>query len=98
MEAMIFGLCLLTSDVNVFLLLSNKKSGLAAGFSLLSLVLTGVTVYFWRQLLLASGRDTALLGLRHSPAVPVLLGLLALAALVGLVLALRQWFQARKQG
>ncbi len=97
MEAMIFGFCLLTSDVNAFLLLSNKKSGFALGFSLLSLALTGVTVYFWRRLLIASGRDPALLGLRHSPAVPVILGLLALAALLGLILAVRQLILGRKR-
>ena len=47
MEAMIFGFCLVTSDINIFLLLSYKtykKSLLAAAFSLLSLVLTGITV------------------------------------------------------
>ncbi len=90
MEAMIFGFCLFTSDVNLFLLLSYKKSVLAAGFGLLSLALTGVTAFFWHKLLLASGRDTALLGFHHSPLVPILLGLLALAALAGIVLAVLQ--------
>ena len=90
MEAMIFGFCLLTCDVNIFLLLSYKRSLLAVCFSLLSLALTWITVHFWLQLLVASGRDTALLGLRHSPVVPILLALLALAALIGLVLSLVQ--------
>ena len=90
MEAMIFGFCLVTCDVNIFLLLSYKKSLLAVAFSLLSLALTGVTAYFFRRLLLSSGKDAALLGFPHSPVIPVLLCLLALAALVGLVLALVQ--------
>ncbi len=90
MEAMIFGFCLLTSDVNIFLLLSYKKSGFALGFGLLSLALTAVTAFFWRKLLLASGRDAALLGFHHSPLVPILIALLALAALAGIVMALRQ--------
>ena len=96
MEAMIFGLCLFTCDVNVFLLLSYKKSLFAALSGLLSLALTGVTAYFFRQLLLSSGKDAALLGFRQYPAVPILLGLLALAALVGLVLAVAQLFRGRK--
>ena len=93
MEAMIFGFCLVTCDINIFLLLSyktHKKSLLAAAFSLLSLVLTWVTAHFFRQLLISSGKDPALLGFRQNPAVPVLLAVLALLALIGLVLALVQ--------
>ena len=90
MEAMIFGLCLITSDINIFLLLSNRKSLLAIAFSVLSLALTVVTAHFFRQLLLSSGKDAALLGFPHSPVIPVLLCLLALAALAGLVLAVVQ--------
>ena len=99
MEAMIFGFCLLTCDINIFLLLSYKtykKTLLAVLFSLLSLALTWVTVHFWKLLLLASGRDTALLGFRHSPLVPILLGLLALAALAGLVLSLARLAKSKK--
>lgn len=90
MEAMIFGLCLLTSDINIFLLLSNRKSLLALAFSVLSLALTGVTVHFFRQLLISSGKDAARLDFPQAPAVPILLALLALAALAGLVLAVVQ--------
>ena len=90
MEAMIFGFCLVTCDVNVFLLLSYRKSLLAAAFSLLSLALTGVTVYFFRQLLISSGKDVSLLGFHEYPVIPILLCLLALAALAGLVLAVVQ--------
>ena len=90
MEAMIFGLCLITSDINIILLLSNRKSLLAVAFSLLSLALTGVTAYFFRRLLLSSGKDAALLGFHQYPAVPILLCLLTLAALAGLVLAIIQ--------
>ena len=100
MEGMIFGFCLVTSDINIFLLLSYKtykKSLLAAAFSLLSLVLTGITVYFFRQLLLSSGRDAALLGFRHAPLIPILLCLLALAALVGLVMALVQLVKLKRE-
>ena len=100
MEAMIFGFCLVTSDINIFLLLSYKtykKSLLAAAFSLLSLALTGVTAYFFRRLLLSSGKDAALLGFHQSPAVPILLGLLALAALVGLVMALVQLVKLKRE-
>lgn len=97
MEAMIFGFCLFTSDMIVYLLLlSYKKPGPALGFGLLSLVLTGVVLYFWRNMLLASGKSVELLGFRQYPAVPILLGILALAALVGMVLALLQW--AKKGG
>ena len=96
MEAMIFGFCLLTCDVNIFLLLSYKKSLLAVCFSLLSLALTWITVHFWKLLLISSGKDTALLGFHHSPLVPILLGLLALAALVGLALSLVQLAKSKK--
>ena len=97
MEAMIFGFCLLTSDVNIFLLLSYKRAGLALGFGLLSLALTVVTSVFWRKLLLASGRDTALLGLHHSPAVPILIALLALVAVIGTVLAVVQLIKKARE-
>ena len=99
MEAMIFGFCLISSDINIFLLLSyktHKKTLLAVLFSLLSLALTWVTVHFWKLLLISSGKDTALLGFRHSPVVPILLGLLALAALAGLVLSLAQLAKNKK--
>ena len=96
MEAMIFGFCLLTCDINIFLLLSYKKSALALGFSLLSLALTWVTAHFWTRLLVAGGRDPALLGFRHSPAIPILIGLLALAAFVGLVLSVAQLVKNKK--
>ena len=62
MEAMIFGFCLISSDINIFLLLSYKtykKTLLAVCFSLLSLALTWVTVHFWKLLLISSGKDTA---------------------------------------
>jgi hypothetical protein len=97
MEAMIFGLCLLTSDIIVFLLLSYRKPALTLGFGLLSLVLTGVTAFFWRQMLLAGGKDTALLGFRQYPAVLILLALLALAALAGMVLAAVQMVKKDRQ-
>ena len=98
-EAMIFGFCLISSDINIFLLLSYKtykKTLLAVCFSLLSLALTWITVHFWKLLLISSGKDTALLGFRHSPVVPILLGLLALAALVGLALSLVQLAKSKK--
>ena len=98
-EALIFGFCLFTCDVNIFLLLSYKtykKTLLAVCFSLLSLALTWITVHFWKLLLISSGKDTALLGFRHSPVVPILLGLLALAALAGLVLSLVQLAKSKK--
>ena len=98
-EAMIFGFCLLTCDINIFLLLSYKtykKTLLAVCFSLLSLALTWITVHFWKLLLISSGKDTALLGFRHSPLVPILLGLLALAALVGLARSLVQLAKSKK--
>ncbi len=96
MEAMIFGLCLFTSDVIVFLLLSYRKPGLAIGFGLLSLVLTGVTALFWRRMLLSSGKSAELLGFHQYPAVLILLGILALAALAGIVLALVQMVKQRR--
>ena len=98
-EAMIFGFCLISSDINIFLLLSYKtykKTLLAVCFSLLSLALTWITVHFWKLLLISSGKDTALLGFHHSPLVPILLGLLALAALVGLALSLVQLAKSKK--
>jgi hypothetical protein len=99
MEAIVFGFCLLTCDINIFLLLSYKtlkKTLLAVCFSLLSLVLAWITTHFWLKLLAASGRDAALLGFHHSPPVPILLGLLALAALVGLVLSVVQLAKSKK--
>ena len=91
MEAMIFGFCLITCDVNIFLLLSYKKSLLAVAFSVLSLFLTWITAHFFRLLLISSGKDAALLGFRQYPAVPILLAILALAALIGLALSAVQW-------
>ena len=88
MEAFLFGLCLLTADIIVFLLLSYKKGGFALGFGVFSLLLAAVTAYYLRQYLLGRGEDAALLGFRLRPVPVILLGLLALAALVGTVRAI----------
>lgn len=88
MEAMLFGLCLFFSDLIAVLLLAQKKPGLSLIFSCLALVLTGVTAYFWRSMLLAGGKSVELLGFRQYPAALILLGLLALAGLVCLLLGL----------
>lgn len=87
MEAFLFGLCLLTADVIIYLFLSYKKGGFALGFGVFSLLLAALTGYFLRQYLLGRGEDAALLGLRVRPVPPILLALLALAALVGTVRA-----------
>ncbi len=88
MEALLFGLCLFSSDLIALLLLVQKRPKLSLPFGVLSLALTGVTLYFWRNMLLQNGKSAALLGLRDYPAVPVVVGLLALAALVFLLLGL----------
>ena len=92
MEAMLFGFCLFTSDMIAILLLVQKRSKLSLPFGVLSLVLTGVTLAFWRRLLIQSGKDAALLGFHAYPAVLIIVGILALAALVCLVLALIRLF------
>ena len=88
MEAFLFGLCLLTADIIIFLFLSYKKGGFALGFGVFSLLLAAVTAFYLRQYLLGRGEDAALLGLHVRPLPPILLGLLALAALVGTVRAI----------
>ena len=88
MEAMVFGLCLFTSDLISLFLVMQKRMKLSLIFELLSLVLTGVVLFFWRQMLIQSGKDAALLGFHAYPAVLIIVGILALAALVCLVLAL----------
>lgn len=96
MEAMLFGLCLFFSDLIAVLLLAQKKPGLSLIFSCLALVLTGVTAYFWRSMLLASGKSVELLGFRQYPAALILLGLLALAGLVCLLLGLFLFLRKRR--
>ena len=96
MEAMLFGLCLFFSDLIAVLLLAQKKPGLSLIFSCLALVLTGVTAYFWRSMLLSSGKSVELLGFRQYPAALILLGLLALAGLVCLLLGLFLFLRKRR--
>lgn len=98
MEAMLFGLCLFFSDLIAVLLLAQKKPGLSLIFSCLALVLTGVTAYFWRSMLLAGGKSVELLGFRQYPAALILLGLLALAGLVCLLLGLFLFLRKRRSG
>jgi hypothetical protein len=86
MEAFLFGLCLLTADIIVFLLLSYRKGGFALGFGVFSLLLAAVTAYYLRQYRLGLGEDAAFFGFRAHPVPVILLGLLTLAALVGAVL------------
>ena len=96
MEALVFGLCLVSSDLIALLLLVQKRGKLSLPFSVLSLVLTGVVVYFWRNMLLQNGKDPALLGFHAYPAVPIILGLLALLALACLLAAAAQLLFGRK--
>ncbi len=98
MEAMLFGLCLFFSDLISALLLAQKKPALSLIFSCLALALTGVTAYFWRSMLLASGKSVELLGFRQYPAALILLGLLALAGLVCLLLGLFRLLRERRKG
>ena len=88
MEAFLFGLCLLTSDIITHLFLSYKKGGFALGFGIFSLLLAALTGFFLRQYLLGLGEDAALLGFRAHPVPPILLAILVLAALVGAVRAI----------
>ena len=88
MEAMLFGFCLVSSDLIAVLLLVQKRHRLSLIFEVLSLVLTGVTLFFWRNMLVQSGKSTELLGFHDYPGVPITVGVLALAALVCLVLGL----------
>ena len=88
MEAFLFGLCLLTADIIIYLFLSYKKGGFALGFGIFSLLLAALTGFFLRQHLLGRGEDAALLGFRVHPVPPILLAVLALAALAGTVRAI----------
>ena len=95
MEALVFGLCLITSDLISLFLVIQKRPKLSLIFEVLSLVLTGVVLYFWRLLLIQNGKDPSMLGLHAYPSVTVILGVLALAAFVCLIAALVQLLLGR---
>jgi hypothetical protein len=82
MAAMTFGLAGLTADVLALLLLRLKKPGFALVAGIVALAVTPLTLRFWRQALIQSGKSTALLGFAQYPAAGVLLGAVVLAAVI----------------
>ena len=65
-----------------------------AGLAFMAVCLTGCTGYQWKRMLAESGKNTALLGFERYPAVPVILGILALSAagciLAGVIMMVRK--------
>ena len=90
MEALVFGLCLFTSDLIAVFLVIQKRAKFSLVFEALSLVLTWVVLHFWRNMLIQSGKSTELLGFHAYPSALVIIGVLALTALVCLIAALVQ--------
>lgn len=88
METMV--LCMFAATalaVSVYFLCCKKPVWCFAG-SIAVMVLTCLTGYRWKIMLINSGKDTALLGFHRYPAVPVILGILLAAACILLIVSI----------
>jgi len=94
MEAMALGFMALTFLIISICCLYYKKPGWGIVCSGAVMVLTCLTGRSWKEMLIGSGKDAALLGFVRYPAAPVIFAVLFIAAfifmLVSIVVILRQ--------
>lgn len=87
METMALGTFTAGMLIVLFCFLYCKKAFLGCVSGMIALYLTGCTGYHWKLMLTESGKDTAFLGFERYPAVPVILGILAFSAAVGIIVS-----------
>ena len=94
METMALGLFSLTCWIISICCLYYQKPVWVIVCSTTTMVLTYLTGTSWKELLIAGGKNTALLGFHRYPAAPMILTILLLAALllmiVGIIGVVRQ--------
>lgn len=88
METMALGMLSIISLVVSGCCLYCKKPGWGLLSSMTATALIYGTGYCWRAMLMASGKDTTLLGFSRYPAAPVLLCILALGAVIGMIVSI----------
>jgi len=87
MEAMALGFLALTFLIISICCLYYKKPILGIVCSGAVMILTYLTGHSWKELLMESGKDTALLGFVRYPAAPVILAVLFIAAFILMILS-----------
>jgi hypothetical protein len=80
MKTMAFGMLAFLLLLCSVCCLHYRRPRLGLVCSAVTVMLTGLTGYSWREMLLGSGKDTALLGFHRYPAAVILLAGLLLAA------------------
>ena len=86
MKTMAFGLlAVAVLMISVFCLYS-KKPVFGIGCGAAAIMLTCLTGHFWKEMLIESGKDTALLGWSRYPAAPMILAILLLTAVIVIIL------------
>ena len=93
---MVLGLLALTLLIGSVCCLFYKKSILSFAGSISAMVLTCLTGYHWREMLIDSGKDTALLGFYRYPAAVIILAIFATATSVTMILSIISIVQQNK--
>ena len=88
METMAFGMLSVISLVISACCLYRKKPFPGLLSSIITMLLTIWTGHCWKATLMASGKDTALLGFARYPAAPVILCILAFLAAAGILVSI----------
>ena len=88
MEAMALGFLALTFLIISICCLYYKKPILGIVCSGAVMVLTYLTGRSWKEMLIGSGKETALLGFASYPAVPVIFAVLFIAAFILMILSI----------
>ena len=88
METLALGLFTLTLLLFSICCLYHKKPLWGMVCSVAAVVLTFLTGLSWKEMLIASGKDTTLLGFQRYPAAPGILAILLLAACILMIMCI----------
>jgi len=88
METIILGLLALTLLIVSIYCLYYKKLILGLVCSVATMALTCLTGYFWKEMLIGSGKDTTLLGFNRYPVAVIILVILMITALAVLIISI----------
>ena len=88
METMALGFFALTTLIISICCLYSKKPMFGLVGTVVSAALTFLTGYYWKEMLIDSGKDTALLGFNSYPAAPIILAVLLLTAFVVMIVSI----------
>ena len=88
METLALGLFTLTLLLISICCLYHKKPLWGMVCSAVAVVFTFLTGLSWKEMLVASGKDTTLLGLQRYPAAPGILAILLLAACILMIMCI----------